>query len=341
MRRLSYTAAILCFAVTAVQAAPQKSYKDWLLSCDNLKSCTAMSLFPENLDSNYTSMTIHRDAGVNDNLRFIIDFPKDKKLSRITTDDDAILYINKSRGPEGEIIISDRMAYGYLYKAFRNWSMFKLYAAGQANGKPEAIVSLDGLMATLIAMDEAQGRIGTVTALAKSGPKSWETIPQPPQMLIVYRYRGARTAPANEAFVKAMKKQLRVMAPDCFSSGSNQGDIEAYALDTRQTLVILGCGAGAYNSNEQIYTVTNGDPKTTVPLIPEGVEKDDDIFINTSFDPATLSLHHHYKGRGIGDCGESREWVYNGKSFRLVAATEMAECRGRVDWPVTFRAQVK
>jgi hypothetical protein len=46
------------------------------------------------------------------------------------------------------------------------------------------------------------------------------------------------------------------------------------------------------------------------------------------------------KGRGIGDCGGSQHYVWDGTEFRLVAVEEMGECRGVVDFISVWRARV-
>jgi hypothetical protein len=329
-------------ATNAHGATPSNFYGNWYLSCDNVKTCTAMSLpIGENVPDNATTMTITRDAGLDDNLKFVIDFPKDKKLNRMTGDDDQIIYLNKSRGAEGEIIITDRMAYGDLYKLFKNWSMMRLYAAGQKDGKPEAVVPLDGIMAALLAMDAAQNRVGTVTALVKSGIKSADTLAPRLPLPVVSRYRGPRTAPADAAFVKKMERHLRKASRDCSDASANKA-VTAHALDTMTTLVIQGCGGGAYNSNDLVFTVRGGDPATTRPLTSlKALDDIGNMLMNASFDQATLTLSHYYKGRGIGDCGGRSSWTYTGKKFDLVEQASMDDCRGRTDWPVTYRADVR
>jgi hypothetical protein len=49
------------------------------------------------------------------------------------------------------------------------------------------------------------------------------------------------------------------------------------------------------------------------------------------------------KGRGLGDCGVSTDWAWDGQTFRLTEYRSMGYCRGVPwdDWPVIFRAQAR
>jgi hypothetical protein len=49
------------------------------------------------------------------------------------------------------------------------------------------------------------------------------------------------------------------------------------------------------------------------------------------------------KGRGIGDCGSTSDWVWDGRAFRMVGAKSMPECHGvaEADWAPLYRAERK
>src|SRR5262249_2085427 len=40
--------------------------------------------------------------------------------------------------------------------------------------------------------------------------------------------------------------------------------------------------------------------------------------INAGFDAATQTLSTFNKGRGIGDCGSTSDWVWDGQAFRMI-----------------------
>ncbi|HTG39817.1 DUF1176 domain-containing protein [Sphingomonas sp.] len=49
-------------------------------------------------------------------------------------------------------------------------------------------------------------------------------------------------------------------------------------------------------------------------------------------------LASYAKGRGIGDCGVSQRFIWDGPRFRLIEQAEMSECRGSIDYITTWRA---
>lgn len=74
--------------------------------------------------------------------------------------------------------------------------------------------------------------------------------------------------------------------------------------------------------------------------MPDTVTRDAAVLVNASYDSKTGLLSHYNKGRGIGDCGDNAQWVWDGQEFRLVEAQAMDECRGTVDFLTVWRANV-
>ncbi len=64
------------------------------------------------------------------------------------------------------------------------------------------------------------------------------------------------------------------------------------------------------------------------------------MLVNAGFTPDRSRLESFAKGRGIGDCGGSEAYVWDGARFRLVEASAMGECRGAWRWITTWSAQV-
>ena len=64
-----------------------------------------------------------------------------------------------------------------------------------------------------------------------------------------------------------------------------------------------------------------------------------DTIMNMAWDDKTHVLSTSFKGRGIGDCGGSTDYVWDGKIFRPVEEAMMDECLGAIAWIPTFRAR--
>ena len=65
------------------------------------------------------------------------------------------------------------------------------------------------------------------------------------------------------------------------------------------------------------------------------------IAVNPIFDAKTMTISTVGKGRGLGDCGTSEDWVWDGKTFRLALLKMMGQCRAvpLYDWPTLYRTE--
>jgi hypothetical protein len=200
-------------------------------------------------------------------------------------------------------------------------------------------VSTHGSSAAMRYMDAGQGRAGTVTALVAAGPAAAGTVPPPLAlpMIVAPPLTARAAAEPGAAMVAAMRRQSGCSA-DEDSSPSQQ----AYALDGKATLVLISCGSGAYNFNTAPYILSGGGFEPAAFDAPTG---DGDapaagaMLTNANVDAHGI-LTSAAKGRGVGDCGVSQSFAWDGARFRLVEQTELGECRGGVAWPTTWRAQV-
>lgn len=65
--------------------------------------------------------------------------------------------------------------------------------------------------------------------------------------------------------------------------------------------------------------------------------------MNLDCDPSSRILTSFAKGRGLGDCCDETQWVWDGKAFRVLLSRVMGECRGVPfdDWPTLFQGEVR
>jgi hypothetical protein len=110
--------------------------------------------------------------------------------------------------------------------------------------------------------------------------------------------------------------------------------------------VLVPCGAGAYNFSA-VPVIATGIPgrrsfRFAVFDYQPGWSQDagHPVLVNASWSPESSLLESYAKGRGIGDCGSSESYVWDGVRFRLVEASAMGECRGAWHWITTWSAKV-
>ena len=127
----------------------------------------------------------------------------------------------------------------------------------------------------------------------------------------------------------------------------DQSEAEAWRLGPDTTFYSLVCTQGAYNTVSALYLTdaAGGSPKA-VSLPWPAAQKTDvapNVAENIGFDPKTMALTSFSKGRGLGDCGGSTSWLWDGQGFVLLDATELDACPGALpeDWPSIYSARRK
>lgn len=353
------TVLLLAAAQVSAAAAPLPSelhnYKDWVVTCDNTLRCQATPLVPEEAENARTSdeqrdpwerfgfLTIERDAGGNAPVRMTIGDFEGVPASLMIND--GTIAARLTRAEEGEWTVDPEDRNAFLDQLYSGTLLVK-----DAGGQTIAEIALDGLWDALVYMDERQGRIGTPTALRRRGRRPAALVPAAPPTPVVQA--APRTSERPLAIPAARMAQARremgCTTEDVGAVAST--DAPVHALGNGRTLIMMACGAGAYNY--QAYPLIARQDGRTIRIEParfdvarELSESEPDpkgyYVTNASFDDATLSISEFAKGRGLGDCGLAARYVWDGQMFRLADQQEMIECRGSREFLTTWRADVR
>lgn len=163
-------------------------------------------------------------------------------------------------------------------------------------------------------------------------------MPAPPPLPVITSVRAAGSPAALSA---ALLDQLWIQS-DCaenYEDGNRPG-VDRHALGGGATLVLIPCGAGAYNFSSVPYAVAGGKAQVaTFDSSPGWTDDGPPVLVNADFDAKTGELSSYAKGRGIGDCGSAERFVWDGTRFRLIEARGMGECRGSINWLIVWRAK--
>src|SRR5262249_7787813 len=124
----------------------------------------------------------------------------------------------------------------------------------------------------------------------------------------------------------------------CADLGEPSREVSVHSLSTTQMLLLVPCGSGAYNFSSVALIATGAGGRRSYAMAQ--VDEASAELINTDFDPGTGRLSSSYMSRGLGDCGESHDYVWDGTMFRLVEVQAMNECRGSYNWIILWRARV-
>jgi hypothetical protein len=339
---------LLCLPMPAQAAAPSPiqsydSYKSWLVACNNTLTCLAKGF--EDSDKR-AEMVIVRGAGAHGALTLRISAETDFALTDIRIDGQAAGLkssdwdIRDDGSNETSFSAKAPAVVRALLSRLRNGARLTLGESGD--------VPLNGLTAALLRIDERQGRIGGVTALIRTGAAPAASVPEPPAEPFIPKHPiKAILAPAEDSRLIAGVRSSRsaiFKKEECEDSAQSM-EAGAWALDQGRALVLIPCGMGAYQGYSLAFIVPRkgGEPAEQVVLaLPYLGNNQADSTMGSltepDFDPATGTLSMHSKGRGLGDCGVTATWIWDGSSFRLSSLSFQDACGGvqAGDWPELF-----
>ena len=328
-------------AAAVLGVAPfEHGYKDWILICDNLRGCTAKSVADEasrsGADVSGLMITVTRAAGPGGTPAVEMALIEDGDAKgRLLLDGREI-----PRRPLDETLKGVE-AEAFL-RLIRDGKTLTLGSGDKAPG-----ASLAGLAAALLAMDEAQGRIGTVTALARLGPKPPSAVPPAPAVPVVRRMAGEPPALRNGAALAAAVRRARrpaLAAADCDLTRTDAD--EAQPLTDTEAVVSLFCSLGAYQGPVMAFRVPRDRPAAArllvLPPLPGETDSDGDgLYVEGTYDPKQATYLMSARGRGLGDCGESATWTFDGRDFHLSGVNRQERCGGGDrDWPTIYDTRV-
>lgn len=357
---LAATATALLWQAAPAAAADAKEFKDWYAACDNLRNCNAYG-FDLSL-SGGANLRIERGGAPNAAVKITLAVDANDGVTFTTKFNDPALPglpDNAIAGTKGEddrrrVMLTDTVSADTLLASIRKAEKIVITRkdppGAKASDPVESEISMSGAVAALLWIDEQQKRLGTVTALIRKGDKPASAVPpQPKAPVIVAAKPATGKAPANPA--PALIKKGRAL---CGEEDEGSKLTETWPLGNNQFLYAFSCpdSSGAYNYHYGMLIATGGNPATARagnfewPVKIGDLEMDpgrEVLATNPQFDPKTMTLSTFNKGRGLGDCGTSEEWVWDGKAFRLAELKMMGQCRLILlpDWPVLYRAERK
>jgi hypothetical protein len=328
------------------KAGELKSYKDWVIGCDNARACVALGMTGES-DSLSAYLRIARDgiADAAPAVSFVVYPPQDAAAPlkspavRLTLDAHKAGGLPADALPiavDGDLYRLDLLSEAVpdLLAALRSASRITVDLQDDGKTVSRQVISLAGASAALLQMDDQQKRLGTVTALARKGDAGVDTISPVPALPVV------KSLPVIdlEGKLPALPHGLAKPSSDC--SEGMQPHV-AYDLGGGASLWGSCASTGAYNFAYDYRIVRDGKVKPWTATVP-GLSGDDPSWLwNTYVDDSTKRLNSTLRGRGLGDCGDATEWAYDGQGFVALTYSAMDPCRGvqQEDWPVLYRAQ--
>ncbi|MFP6560630.1 DUF1176 domain-containing protein [Paraburkholderia sp. B3] len=349
-------------ATTAKSTASVRDFKGWEVVCDNVKRCAAVGADEDNPS---LVVWLWRDAGPDGAMKLQLAADKPLRADQLRFDGRAFR-IDASKTKAWQ----DKTAQTYAYRfatedtaTVSAWIEAARDAHTMSFGDPAASVtpgiSLAGLSAALLAVDDMQGRVGTVTAWRRAGAAPASSVPAAKPLPVV---KGAPPVPDLSAaeqrrLIDVTFASVHAEVEQCDADNGATDDTKgphdgsrAVALSANEALVSLACGDGsAYNNASLWYRVHRTAPFAVKPLaLPGNTGTGDDgdsvprnqltgAFYNTD-EGGLISFD---RARSVGDCGDSMTWVFDGANFVLAGDRFEGACVGLLmdDWPWVYRTK--
>lgn len=333
------------FAQPPAETVPLlREIKQWVIGCDNLRNCHALSA-PSGVDEeDYSSLTLHlwHQAGPQGYLRLRFDHRGSAvDLSTLRLDGQP-LGLELTRDLQVELDDQggdpEMQSYGVIEDAAARRLLQRLRNGQrlQLPGEDEAHVSLSGLSAALLLMDAVQGRVDNVTALAKPGKGAASDVPPRLPTPVLRKFVAAPPLTAQE--------QAGLVATALQAATPEEGEAEANvgALSEKEAMTVTRYDCAAYNCEFDVSRRERQAPykETQLKLQPLPLDVAE-LQGSVGYDESTGTLSYFYKQRGVGDCGGGGVWVFDGKAFQLSEFHVMPRCTGVAygDWPSLWTTQ--
>jgi hypothetical protein len=328
---------MIVIALLAAAATPQpaelKTFQDWTVGCDNGRACHAVGLMPENWPDDALTMSVRRgpEAGAQPVVAF--ELGSDSNAAAVSADGRRLAA--RLIGAEGETRVAPADSAAVI-GALRSAGRLQLLGA---DGKSLGTVSLKGASAALLYMDEQQRRTGTPSAMVRRGRGTLAAVPPPLPVVAAPPVSRSRPLALSAAALGALRRKYGCTIDEV----GGPEEAESAALTAGASLLLLACGSGAYNVSYVPFVVGRGGRAELAPFDHRPgwwAEEGKPMLVNAGWDKARGLLTSFSKGRGLGDCGVSADYAWDGRAFRLVEQAEMGECRGSRDYITTWRARV-
>lgn len=338
---------LILMAPAQAQIGEMKVFREWIAGCDNTRACTALSL-PNEADEDIAFLRLDRPAGPTGapTLTLKLRASKLQKQFSLELSLDGAPFPAAGRrlqatsidGETAEIAIAPADAEALIAAARKATALTAKIEARSFK------LSLAGSVAAMLWIDERQGRLNTPTALIRKGTAG--TVPPAPPLPVIAS-RPAMGKPLTKeqaaALVKAMRAELNRREPDSCEDMPDGSD-GAFALDDTTRLIVVACSRGAYNVASQFWLVPGRDVAKAKPAEFEGNRgREGNELVNADYDPKSGRVMFYAKGRGIGDCGTSGSYGWNGTRFAVLQLSGMDICRliSGDDWITLFRSEEK
>jgi hypothetical protein len=296
-------------------AAGRFHHGDWELACDNTRTCRAAGYHRDD-EEPQVSVLLTRAAGASQAVA--------GQVQLGTYDDRLVL-------PQQVALVIDGRSLGdiALVKGLGRGDL----SAGQTDALLQAVVGTGdvrfvseghrwhlsgaGASAVLLRMDELQGRIGTAGALVRKGQGDESHVLPPLARPVVHAAALAGGTQPRPEIAIAVLRSLQPPPDDCPEPLDSGEAPRIWRLAENQVLVQARCWMQGFNVGYGFWVASERPPHRPVAVTLSG----------SAFDAASGILVAAQKARGLGDCMERLQWVWDGARFVRTGSSTTGQCR--------------
>ena len=326
--RLGAIAAMVC--LPALSHAEVFVFKDWAVSCDNTRGCEAAGFRADGSDSKPVMLWIAREAGAGAlvRARLKVETANGARTGpfRLVADDKTLMAV----AADADL---DAKAFVRVLPSLLERPSVEVDFDGE-----RYTLSLEGLKAALLKMDDLQGRIGTHGALVRKGLQDEHGVPPPLPAFLPHPAPNFALKSTDPALLKLV---LPTLAADCnvaVSDGVDGADVAIHRVSDDQVIVLRECQRGAFQSGYAAWLVDDKPPYGAHRLdYPQADGSSRPLAMNAQWEGNGGSLRSISKGRAENDCGGDAFWTWTGRALELYNAHEAPLCRGMLGGGMTLR----
>ena len=326
--RLAAAAAIV--AIPPLARAEVFVFKDWAVSCDNTRGCEAAGFRGEASDSKPVMLWIAREAGAGTRVRARL---KVETADGARTGPFWLVLDATTRVAEPTDGDLDAPAFARVLPALLERSSVEVDFDSE-----RYTLSLNGLKAALLKMDDLQGRIGTRGALVRKGPQDEHGVPAPLPPFLPHPAPNFALKSTDPALLKLVVPTLDADCNVAPSEGVDGADVAIHRVSDNQVIVLRECQRGAFQSGYAAWLVDDRPPYAGRRLaFPQADGTTRPFAMNAQWEGSGGSLRSISKGRAENDCGGDAFWTWTGYALELYNAHEAPLCRGMQGGGMTLR----
>ncbi len=303
------------------------SHADWELACSNTRQCQ-LAGYQADEGENGVTVLLTRRAGANQPISAQLQLAQmDEVTNKSGLPASFALNFKINQRPLGKIKLAQASLSGQLSAEQTRALVTALAGKAQIvfeHGQQSWRLSDQGAAAVLLKADEFQGRLGTSEAWIKKGSKPESTVLPALPKPIIQRAKLPKALAQDASFAQrnyrdllaALRQSVKhddcpALAPDA----ETKPELSSLRLSETQFLISSLCWRAAYNEGEGYWVVNATKPFKASLVTPNATEFNDGLLLSSQ------------KGRGIGDCWSSQEWVWNGRNFLLSSSSFSGMCK--------------